>query len=75
MNEMMPSLRHYKTKKCNILETKWGVLTQIINDKVGTRIKIMVGRIGEVEIREIERLTKIEMYLHVIVNNQNTQLG
>ncbi|WMV53927.1 hypothetical protein MTR67_047312 [Solanum verrucosum] len=56
-----------------------GVLTPIINNKVGTkngtRIEIVVGKIGEVEIGEIGRLTKRGMCLPMIVNDQKTNLG
>ncbi|WMV29296.1 hypothetical protein MTR67_022681 [Solanum verrucosum] len=76
---MMPFLRHYTMKKFNIWETKLAVLTKITNDNVGTKVGVrrerMFGKIGEVEIREIERLTKIDMFHPMIVNDQRTQLG
>ncbi|WMV49665.1 hypothetical protein MTR67_043050 [Solanum verrucosum] len=66
-------------EKVQYLGNQIGVLTPIINDivgtKVGRRIEIMVGEIGEVEIGEIGRLTKIDMFLPMIINDQKTQLG
>jgi len=52
------------------------VLTQIINEKVGTKVGIridkVVGKIGEVKIIEMGRLTMIGMCIPKIVHNQNT---
>lgn len=64
-------------KKCNIWETNWGVLTKIINDKVGqgyNKDQDNDCSIDEVKIREIERLTKIDIYLPMIIKNEKTQL-
>lgn len=46
-----------------------------MGSKVGTRLKIMVANIGEVENGDIGRLTKINIFLPMIVNDQKTQLG
>jgi len=55
-----------------------GGLSQTTNDKVrvkvGTRSKIKVGMIGNVEIGETKRLKKIDTFLPMIIHDQRNQL-
>lgn len=70
---MMPNLRNYKKKKFNTQDIKCRVLTTIINDKVetkvGTKIKIVVGKRGGVEIGELGIWKKIDICLPMIVHD------
>ncbi|WMV29468.1 hypothetical protein MTR67_022853 [Solanum verrucosum] len=67
-SQMMPNLRHYTMRKFNTWETKWGILSKIINNKVGTKRKMVVEKTSGMEIGEIGRWTKIGMCLPMIAH-------
>lgn len=71
----MPNSRHYTMRKFNISETVWRVHIWTTKHKVRTKHGIkketVVGNIGEVEIREKSRVTKIHMFLPMIVNKKS----
>ena len=66
-------------KRFNTWEIKWWDLIAIINvkvgTKVGTRIEIVVGNIGWVEIGEAWKWEKIDTCLPMIVHALRNQLG